>query len=266
MNRFCKYALEKLHDEKSPERDSFVSRIYESSDYHRSLCRQPKGVESKLDAFCFAIKGVVELETVNGLKKCYASKGVDRLAILDVKLPITEFYFCEAGNCFKPGFGTYEMNRILHKLHYKRFKKEVVKAWAQVKKYLTQPVLKKSDTLMKPILIIDHGDHVYFVHDEARKEIKIGVSKDVNTRFRTVHRDYGRENLQVIKIVDLGGYDLEAALHEYFGVHRIWPRQEWFRDHKDIHDFIEKLDVGADPWELINASPEADTQEEQEVA
>jgi hypothetical protein len=119
---------------------------------------------------------------------------------------------------------------------------------------------------MKPVLIIEKGDHVYFMHDEVSGDVKIGVSNQVITRFQTLNKFMKNNDLQIVKIIDLGGYELEAALHKFFDAHRIWPREEWFVFHDDIHDFIAKLDAGEDPWDLINASSKVELEDEQEVA
>lgn len=273
MNKFAKYALKKLQEEDTAERDEFVHEAYESAEYHNSMIKQRSGLSDeirKMSAICYAIKHVVKLKTLNGLSNGYLNSGVDRLRVSDYELPIPKFYFNQEYNCYRPAYNSYQLNKIMGDYHHKQFKKEVVKKWAEVKVALLQPVFKKGDTLMKPILEIDYGDHVYFIHDEENEQIKIGVSKQLNTRFRSIHTTMGREDLQVIKVIDVGGYELEAALHQFFGKHRIWSRKEWFVDHPDIRSFIAQLDAGADPWDLIEADSktcnEVDDQDEQGVA
>lgn len=254
MNRFAKYALRKLQEETFPERDQYITNIYRGMSYSKSLWKQKKGIHEelgKLDAFCCALKYEVELNTINGKLKCYSSEGLDRLEVAEVQMPIPKFYYCDRRNCYKPGFNTYLMNQIIFGYRYKHFKKDVVVAWALVKDHLLQPVRKKDTKLMTPFLEIDSGDHVYFLYDEIDNQIKIGCSKQITTRFRAIHSTYGRTNLQVIKVIDLGGYDLESALHQYFNQHRIKPNGEWFSDHQDIRDFIERLDAGEDPWRIM---------------
>jgi hypothetical protein len=269
MNKFARYALKKLQEESTPERDKFVDASYKSAEYHNSLIKQKAGLDEdvrKMSAICYAIKHVVQLHSLNGLSKCYVKSGVDRLAVGEYQLPIAKFHFNQDYNCYRPAYGSYHLNAIMGGYHHKHFKKEVIKKWTEVKDMLLQPVFRKGNALMKPILEIDYGDHVYFIHDEEREQIKIGVSKQLITRFRSIHTTMGREKLQVIKVIDLGGYELEAALHQFFGKHRVWSRKEWFADHPEIRSFIDKLDAGEDPWDLINSGSEGGIKNEQEVA
>jgi hypothetical protein len=268
MNKFTKYAIDKLNAEKSRERDAIVKHAFKCTEFRSAQRKQKYGLSEKTrdqSAVCYSIKHTMELATVNGLKKCYGNYDIDRLAVGDFQLPIPRFYYCTNGNCYRPGFKTYQFNEIIGRYHYKSFKKKVVMKWAKVKASLLQPIYKKGGSLMKPILVIDHGDHVYFINDVKAGEIKIGVSKQLMTRFHTFNQGIKGTRLQVLKIIDIGGYDLEAALHKFFGKHRL-GRTEWFVDHKDIRDFITELDAGADPWELIKAGQKVRRQEEQAVA
>jgi hypothetical protein len=269
MNRFTKYAVNKLENEVSDERDKFVRRAFKSKEFHNSQNKQKRGLSKdqvEQNSICYAIKHTMELATINGNKKCYGDYGIDRLAVGDFQLPIPEFYYCTSWQCYRPGCTTHQLNQIIGRYHYKAYKKEVVKKWALVKDFLLQPSYKSRSSLMKPVLIIEKGDHVYFMHDEVSGDVKIGVSNQVITRFQTLNKFMKNNDLQIVKVIDLGGYELEAALHKFFGAHRIWPREEWFVFHDDIHDFIAKLDAGEDPWDLINASSKVELEDEQEVA
>jgi hypothetical protein len=253
MNKFTKYAIEKLCNEETPERDDFVDSAFASHEFRAALSKQPKIAEKKArnDAVNYAVKRRLELNTANGMRNCYVEYGIDRLAVGDFHLPIPQFFFSDKSGCYSPGFEIFQLNHVMGRYHYKSYKREVVIKWALVKDYLLQPAYKKSRSLMNPVLEIERGDHVYFMLDGEGRDIKIGVSNQLMTRYRYFNNGSTGKNIQVLKIIDVGGYDLEAALHQFFGRHR-YQRTEWFADHEDIRNFIKKLDAGEDPWKLIN--------------
>ena len=77
MNKFAKYALKKLQEEDTPERDKFVNEAYESAEYHNSMIKKKSGLSDeirKISAICYAIKHVVKLNSLSGLSNCYLKR------------------------------------------------------------------------------------------------------------------------------------------------------------------------------------------------
>ena len=142
MNKFAKYALKKLQEEDTPERDKFVNEAYESAEYHNSMIKQKSGLSDeiwKISAICYAIKHVVKLNSLSGLSNCYLKGGVDRLMVGAYQLPTPKLYFNQDYNSYRPTYNSYQLNKIISCYHHKHLKKEVVKKWAEVKEVLLQP-------------------------------------------------------------------------------------------------------------------------------
>lgn len=165
------------------------------------------------------------------------------------QLPNTNFYYCTYYKCFRPTWYDVECNDASYSFLYSRHRKETMAAWNAVKDSLFQhKVGTASECLIPATMFISGGDHLYFMEDASSRQIKIGVSKNPSSRLYMVEREHGREDLKIIHVVDNGGYELEAFLHRKFHAHRVWRRQEWFSDSKEIRDYIEAVSNGVDPW------------------
>jgi hypothetical protein len=74
---------------------------------------------------------------------------------------------------------------------------------------------------------------VYFMAHRASGRIKIGYTKDLNARLRTIANSTGK--IRLLGHVD-GGRTLEARIHDVLGEHRI--SGEWFRDCPELRETI----------------------------
>jgi len=90
--------------------------------------------------------------------------------------------------------------------------------------------------------------YLYFILDETCNAVKIGVSINVNQRFKNLQGD-NPHSLKILKIIEFKGYDwktaacksrrLESKTHEKFKDYQI--RREWFRYEGKLRNFIEQL-------------------------
>lgn len=201
--------------------------------------------------------------SLNGRQQgCYADHTVDDpLEIIDCVLPQRKFYFDESDRVYRPTVGRYRLTRMLYHFYFKYAYAEALEEWNTIKDRLYFPRLKTSGELMPAVLVIGHGDHVYFMHDEYRDLIKIGVSKQLITRFHSIRTSFGRSQIKILRVIGDGGYALEKALHEHFGHVRVRPRGEWFSNHASIHAFIEALDRGSSAWDLLRAQALVDNED-----
>jgi hypothetical protein len=78
---------------------------------------------------------------------------------------------------------------------------------------------------------------VYFILDTGNKLIKIGFSKSVEARLNNLQM--GNINALRLLAVCEGARTEENRLHKKFAKHRV--RSEWFKDCKEIRDFIATL-------------------------
>ena len=77
-------------------------------------------------------------------------------------------------------------------------------------------------------------DFVYFVQDCSSNNIKIGVSKDVKKRIKSL-QTASSSNLVLMGQL-LGGRSLEKFLHKVFARYRV--KREWFKPAAPILNFI----------------------------
>lgn len=93
----------------------------------------------------------------------------------------------------------------------------------------------------RPSLIIDNADsHTYFMQDNNDKEIKIGVSKAPYKRKKQLEGEL-KTQIGILSIIDSGGYDLEAELHEKFkhlNIRNSPKGREWFQPEEELYKFI----------------------------
>lgn len=75
---------------------------------------------------------------------------------------------------------------------------------------------------------------IYFLRNEHSQRIKIGISKDVEGRFREHQADTGDELTLLGRMP--GSVELEAAIHLAFRHCRV--RREWFRPDPDLMVYI----------------------------
>lgn len=78
---------------------------------------------------------------------------------------------------------------------------------------------------------------VYFIQAVNGGPIKIGKSKDVETRLSQIQYANDMGKLEVLGVVD-GYTETERFLHHIFADYRIDPRREWFEPAQPLLDFI----------------------------
>ena len=78
---------------------------------------------------------------------------------------------------------------------------------------------------------------VYFIKGEETNKIKIGVSKNVTSRFKTIQASSG-ENLLLMGWTR-GDTKLEKEIHERFS--NIRSHGEWFQETKELKNYIYDL-------------------------
>lgn len=77
---------------------------------------------------------------------------------------------------------------------------------------------------------------VYFIRNTENGQIKIGCTKDMETRFRIL-QCASPARLDVLAIMD-GGKKVEHALHRQFTHLRLRKRGEWFEPGPDLLEYL----------------------------
>jgi len=80
---------------------------------------------------------------------------------------------------------------------------------------------------------------VYFVKNPKNGLIKIGWSRFVPARIRTLRREYG-DDLRLLKCIE-GDHKIERRLHKRF--RKSCVRSEWFRESKRLRQFIKSSKI-----------------------
>ena len=81
------------------------------------------------------------------------------------------------------------------------------------------------------------GVLVYFIVDEQRQVVKIGMSQNPENRLKELQT--GNPHPLTLAAIVPGGYVLERQLHERFAAHRL--SGEWFQLTREIRGQIESL-------------------------
>lgn len=93
-------------------------------------------------------------------------------------------------------------------------------------------------------------NHLYFI--ESEYGVKIGISKDVETRFQQI-KSYCK-NAKVIKVISYAG-NFEKLLHKKFKHLNIKDNKqigtEWFLKNDELNSFIEKINKAKDLAEIF---------------
>lgn len=200
------------------------------------------------DCVIHALKAEYKFNTCKGKRTAVLEEDHrDPYEVRTQQVPVGIFYYCTSNKCYMPTWVDIECNDFMFSIKYQAYRQEVIRAWNKVKRNLCQE--RVGGGLIEPIMTIKTGDHVYFMEDKKNKQIKIGVSSCPSRRRYTVERDYCRTNINVIHLIEGGGYGLEKFLHKRFSGHRVWRRKEWFSDSREIRDYIKKVKAGTDPWE-----------------
>lgn len=89
---------------------------------------------------------------------------------------------------------------------------------------------------------------IYFISAPECARIKIGYSSSVATRFRALQSASPVE-LTLLAAADATA-NIEKAVHHKFIAYR--AKDEWFRSHKALLDFIDKIAAGKPIIPLLN--------------
>lgn len=110
----------------------------------------------------------------------------------------------------------------LLKLYYEdRLSEDIYQKWESIKNSLVRDNGHPAD------LITQYGEsHLYFMRDPYTGYIKIGVSQHPNKRKYQIERQLGYK-IELIKIIESGGFDMERELHYKFSKDRV--HGEWFK-------------------------------------
>lgn len=252
MNRFTKESWARILD-KETVKDWQIAQIWKSKHFRAAKKRTPSSINSDRHAFSFALKNELKFRTVNGFNPISKLFMDDDLEVVDLDLPTTKFYFDEHERVFRPLVQRYTLTRVMHRYYFNARIKLTLERWNEIKNDLYIPARKSQSEIIPAVLVVGHGDHVYFMLDSTRDQIKIGVSNQLITRYHAIKYSLGSNDITILKVISCGGYELESALHRYFNRHRVRPRGEWFRDHKDIRAFIHQLHIGKSAWDLMKA-------------
>lgn len=82
------------------------------------------------------------------------------------------------------------------------------------------------------------GHVVYFMQDQAGGLIKIGITKNLKTRLKTLQRECG-PGLKVLVTIPVAYVGAEHMLHNQFAKYGLIG--EWFAPAKEILDFIDSI-------------------------
>ena len=86
-----------------------------------------------------------------------------------------------------------------------------------------------------------HNQTIYFISAEALDFVKIGITKDLETRLKKL-QTASPFKLQVLRTVK-GEEPHELALHKRFA--HLKHNREWFRADLELLQFIESIEEGA---------------------
>lgn len=164
-----------------------------------------------------------------------------------------KFYICKAalrimaaeidGNWIERAKGESDLwdavNRLMVERDEEREARETARmeeARAETRRIMAQEIKAKRHNERAIVAANDNGkgSFVYFITDG--EAIKIGKANNPKSRLSGLQTSHHKP-LRIIHLTP-GGEAFERELHFKFSHLRI--RGEWFRDHKDLHDFIRK--------------------------
>ncbi|MGV6860992.1 MAG: GIY-YIG nuclease family protein [Putridiphycobacter sp.] len=110
-----------------------------------------------------------------------------------------------------------------------KYQKDIRDKWNEIKEHLFTTDGNTPSLVYKFI-----KPHVYFMKNPRNNLIKIGVSIHPNIRKKQLESKNNK--LEILRIIDSGGFELERELHEKFKQYRM--QGEWFKSNEDILSFI----------------------------
>ncbi|WP_180958432.1 GIY-YIG nuclease family protein [Vibrio sp. vnigr-6D03] len=169
----------------------------------------------------------------------------DRLDPISVWMPNGRF------NCDKSGFykllgNQTKCNRAISEIIKKSRYMLAIKKWDSIKPYLMSPAVGVENYFVSPRLWYEPNLHeqqsVYFLLDESKGLVKIGISKNINNRMDAVKREYKTGPLTLLTVVLHGGLTVERSLHKKFSDWLVDGKgREWFKYEGELVEFIDEL-------------------------
>lgn len=235
MNRFTKECYKEYL--KAPEKTK-LSIIEEV------ITLLPKKLSSKKIFLASKVKAEVSkwyvFSTIKGAKNLEdVEVKIDKIKPVMVFLPCGEFAPDSDGR-FIPLGHEKQVNAVLREPLEKVANKLMYQQWKKISRYLSTK--NKVGAYEEAILSYKDLDqhHVYFIKDLGSPRIKIGISKHPELRIKQIIREYNCDDAEIIYIIKNGGRTLEAELHSKF--HHLQLRdvkgREWFKESKELYDFI----------------------------
>ncbi|HBC3460261.1 TPA: GIY-YIG nuclease family protein [Vibrio parahaemolyticus] len=137
-------------------------------------------------------------------------------------------------------------NRSIAELIKKNRYKLAIEKWDSIKQHLMSPAVGVKNYFVSPRLWYEPNLHeqqsVYFLLDESKGIVKIGISKDISRRMDAVKREYKTGSLTLLTVVLHGGPAVEKSLHKRFSDWLVDGKgREWFKYEGELVEFIDEL-------------------------
>lgn len=104
---------------------------------------------------------------------------------------------------------------------------ESLNAKDTIRNHAIKPSLQKNE-------VNKDKDHLYVIFDSVNKSLKIGRSKDVLQRLKTLQLSTSNK-LELLTVIAKAG-EMEKVVHEQFAHKRL--ASEWFQDCKEIRSYL----------------------------
>ncbi|MFY8299494.1 GIY-YIG nuclease family protein [Pseudoalteromonas sp. SS15] len=248
MNKIGKIVV-RLYAEMSESNKAYVLSKAIKFEEYEAFCKRLKNVNPEVLPYNFLIthlKKYCQFNTVNGLKKLSDIPSTkDKLRLVKVWVPNGRF-IPEDATSFVPLGNEHLVTELISGVIYKIKERCMLIKWESIKSSLAN-VSVGNDEVIAARLDYEkkytEPQDVYFVLDKNKSLLKIGVSKDVFLRLRTLKSKFTKD-LEVLSVIKYGGVSLESRLHKHFKALKADTKgigNEWFYFKKELHDFILEL-------------------------
>ncbi len=190
----------------------------------------------------------INLTTTNGTRYAYKTDyDEDKLNCIEQWIPLSVFTSSTYGS-YEP-LGKFVMcNPVLASSILKYHERKMLESWKTVSSSLGSNPMTNHHNYVAARLnyspLLTDEQHVYFVLDHDSQIVKIGVTKQILGRLKTIKRENRTGDLSLLALVNGAGRTVEAKLHRKFTSIQVKTKSKskgWFHYNDEIKSFISKI-------------------------
>lgn len=249
MNRHTSEALSWLNSLSLVKKTSVLSSLYKSKDFltFSDKFRNVDGSKLPLDYYKYMARIRYATNTVNGQRQALQKYKQDRLKPEMVWMPNGKFGYSRLGSLIPLGVNV-QCTPVMMPFIDKKHKAILVASWDMIKNTVMSSPVGDDDNWISPWLdydpVLKDEQDVYFILDSDSMIVKIGISKDIPNRLKSIREQYSTGKLRLVSVIAGGGCCIEQAIHKKFKKFKVDKKgkgKEWFEFKGELADFIFEL-------------------------